>query len=77
MEAKRLRQLLKARPFKPFVLHVSELASYQVPHPDWAMLNPQGETMVVMDDDGGFMWMDTKHVTRVTNVPSKSSSARK
>ncbi len=77
MEAKRLRQRLKARPFKPFVLHVSELASYQVPHPDWAMLNPQGETMVVMDDDGGFMWVDTKHVTRITNVPSKSASVRK
>ena len=77
MEAKRLRQLLKAQPFKPFVLHVSELASYHVPHPDWAMLNPQGETMVVMDDDGGFMWVDTKHITRVTNESSKSSSARK
>lgn len=74
MEAKRIRQLLKAR---PFTVHVSKLASYTVPHPEWAMLNPQGETMGVMDDEGGFMWVDTKHITRITNDRSKGSSAHK
>lgn len=54
MIAEEIRQLLRARPFKPFRLHVTDQAVHTVPHGDWAMRNPAGSMMVVMDDAGFF-----------------------
>ena len=68
MIAEEIRRLLRAKPFKPFRLHVTDQAVHTVPHGDWAMLNPAGSMMVVMDDAGFFDWISTAHITRITHV---------
>jgi hypothetical protein len=66
MNADDIRKLLKRQPFKPFTIHVAELATYQIPHGDWALVDNKGNTLVIMEPDGGFAWVDVAHVTRIT-----------
>lgn len=68
MQPSRIRKLLQSRPFKPFTIHVAELASYDVPHPDTAMLDGKGGTMVVLDKDGLLAWLNVDHITSVTQL---------
>jgi hypothetical protein len=68
MIAEEIRRLLNARPFKPFRLHLTDQAVHEVPQTDWALLNPAGTMMVVMDKAGCFDWLSTAHITRITHV---------
>jgi hypothetical protein len=68
MIAEEIRCLLHARPFKAFRLHISDQATHNVPHIDYALLNPAGTMMVVMDEAGYFDWISTAHITRITHV---------
>jgi len=68
MIAEEIRRLLQSRPFKPFRLHLSDQSEHGVPHNDWAMINPAGTMMVVMDEAGYFDWLCTAHITRISNV---------
>ena len=68
MIAEELRRLLRVQPFKPFLLHITDQAVHTVPHGDWALLNPAGTMMVVMDEAGYFDWISTQHITRITHI---------
>ena len=68
MIAEEIRRLLHSRPFKPFRLHIADQAVHTVPHTDYALLNPAGSMMVVMDEAGYFDWISTAHITRITHV---------
>jgi hypothetical protein len=75
MISEEIRCLLHARPFKPFRLHVSDQAFHNVPHNDYALLNPAGTMMVVMDEAGYFDWIATDHITRITPVSAPEHAA--
>jgi hypothetical protein len=47
MTSERLRELLKATPFKPFEIHVADGDVYQVKHRDFAWIHPGGRTIYV------------------------------
>jgi len=68
MISEEIRRLLRASPFKPFRLHLTDQAEHAVPQADWAMLNPAGTMMVVMDEAGYFDWVSTAHITRITHI---------
>lgn len=68
MIAEEIRRLLHSRPFKTFRLHIADQAVHTVPHTDYALLNPAGTMMVVMDEAGYFDWISTAHITRITHV---------
>lgn len=36
----KIRELLRARPFVPFEVRLSNSETYRVPHPEWAALTP-------------------------------------
>lgn len=65
MIADEIRVMLKTSPFIPFQLHVAEASVHDVPHGDWALINPAGTMMVVMDKDGLFHWISVAHITRI------------
>lgn len=72
MQASRIRKLLQSRPFKPFTIHFAESATYDAPHPDTAMLDGRGETMVVLDKDGLLAWLDVYHIASVTQMRAET-----
>ncbi len=52
MTGDQIRDLLHASPFVPFTVHVTaEEKSYEVPHPDFAMLTYRGRVLVVARTD--------------------------
>lgn len=65
MIADEIRVMLKSSPFIPFHIHVAEATVYEVPHGDWALINPAGTIMVVMDKNGLFHWIAIAHITRI------------
>ncbi|MCX6855256.1 MAG: hypothetical protein NTV80_10155 [Verrucomicrobia bacterium] len=75
MIAEEIRNLLHCRPFKPFRLHIAEQAVHTVPRTDYALLNPAGTMMVVMDEAGHFDWISTEHIIRITHVGESQAQA--
>lgn len=73
MIADEIRVMLKAQPFIPFKMYVAESSAHEVPHGDWALINPAGSMMVVMDKDGLFHWISVAHITRIVPMPSAAS----
>ena len=75
MIAEEIRRLLHSRPFKPFRLHISDQAIHTIPRADFALLNPAGTMMVVMDEAGYFDWISTVHITRITHFGEPQGQA--
>jgi len=71
-----IRQMLYARPFKPFVVDVAEKRMLRVPHTDYALLNPQGTAMTIMDERGVFNHVSVAHITRVVPLETENDAAQ-
>jgi hypothetical protein len=68
--------MLKAAPFKPFVICMADGEKLQVDHPEFVALSPTGDEMVVFESDGHFHMVDIMLVTRLAaakNAPKKTS----
>lgn len=52
MRHEQIRQLLRAQPFRPFTIHLPEGRTVEVFHYDFALLSPDGRTLVVSDREG-------------------------
>jgi hypothetical protein len=51
MRHEQIRQLLTAQPFRPFTIHLPEGRAVPVNHHDFALVSPDGRTLVVYDRD--------------------------
>ena len=47
MKANELRKLLRASPYHPITVCTGSNRKYSIPHPEFAALAPDGETLVV------------------------------
>ena len=55
MTSNQIKELLHATPFTPFRVHVAEQKEFEIPHPDFAMLTQNGQTLVVNAKTGDFV----------------------
>jgi hypothetical protein len=46
-----IREHLRASPFEPFVVQMTDGRKFEVPHPDFAALSPKGTTLFVFRND--------------------------
>jgi hypothetical protein len=51
MTMEQLRNAIKARPFKPFIMHVADGGTIPVQHPEFILTVPSGSTAVVVQPD--------------------------
>jgi len=59
MNVNELRQLLQARPFRPLTLRMGSNRTYSIPHPEFAAMSPDGETLIVwLSREGGADMLD-------------------
>ena len=67
MKADEIRELLHARPFRPFVIHVADGGRLLVKHEDFVALSPTGRTMLVYGHGTGdkYQIVDVVMVTRL------------
>jgi hypothetical protein len=66
MAPDRIRDLLKAVPFKPFTVELGSGKRVPVKHPDYALLSPAGRTLVVHNDEENMEIIDVFLVTNAS-----------
>ena len=69
MTADRIRGLLGANPFRPFVLHLPSGKTVEVPHRDFAAISPTGRILVVLGENDSETILDVALVERA-EVPA-------
>lgn len=58
MTAQEVDKLYKARPFRPFIVHLADGRGILVEHPEFMASSPTGRTMVVYQPDGSLDIVD-------------------
>lgn len=65
MLSETIREHLRAAPFEPFVIQMNDGRRFEVPHPDFAALNPQGTEFVVFRENGTSVLLSTLLIASV------------
>ena len=71
MTAERIRGLLGADPFRPFVLHLPSGKTVEVPHPDFAAISPTGRILVVLGEQDSETIVDIALIEKAEIPASK------
>ena len=71
MQRDQVRSLLAARPFQPFVVHLVDGRQFEVPHPEFAWLTPNGRSLFVSDERSRVDRIDTALVTSLSDPRSE------
>ena len=67
----RIRELLHATPFQPFVIRMADGKEYRVDHPDFVLAASSDVPQIVIEDrEGGMHYLSVLLVTSVERVPS-------
>ncbi len=65
MTNERLREVHQSRPFRPFIMRISDQAWIKVTHPESLAYDPRGRSIVFVAPDGSTQHVDLLHVTRL------------
>ena len=76
MTATKLREALRARPFRPFQMHLADGDVLQVRHPELALVTPDGHTAVVVSPGSEVSIVELFLITRLSR-PQRPGSRRK
>ena len=72
MTLDQIRSAKYAQPFRPFMIHLDDGHSYEVRHPDFIAVSPNGRAATFFDDAGGQHLLDLVHITEVYIPPVKA-----
>lgn len=72
MNAEKLRDVLHATPFRPFVIHLADGRQCRVRHPDFLAISPTGRTVIVYHDNDAHSILDLLLVTELAIEASPS-----
>ena len=68
MRAENLRELIRAAPYRPFVIHLAN-GAIPVPHPEWIFHPPGARTAIVMGSDESIRIIDVALVVELELGP--------
>lgn len=74
MTSNQMRDILSAKPFLPFTIHLADGDALRVNHPELLTLSPGGRTGIVWTSDERFQIFDVLLVTELSNVEEKKSA---
>jgi hypothetical protein len=69
MRTEQLRDMLRAQPFRPFTIYLPEGRAVQVVHHDFALLSPDGRTLVAYGPDSSFDVIDVMLIASIQVGP--------
>ena len=46
----RIRELLQAVPFRPFVIHMANGREYRVEHPEFVLASPSNQSQIIIEE---------------------------
>jgi hypothetical protein len=73
MRHEELRKLLRAQPFQPFTIHLPEGRKVPIVHYDFAVLSPDGRTLLAYEPDSSFNMIDVMLIGSIEVGPPPSS----
>ena len=73
MTTKQLRDILHAKPFQPFLIHLTDGDVLKVEHPELLNISPGGRTAILWTDEERFQIFDVLLVTKLTNMANGDS----
>jgi hypothetical protein len=77
MTVEQLREVLKADPFRPFIIHLADGRNIAVKHRDYLASSPSGRTIIVYQPDDSFNVIDLLLVADLEVSNGKSRRSRK
>jgi hypothetical protein len=77
MTVEQLREIWKADPFRPFIIHLADGRNISVNHRDFLMSSPSGRTIIVYQPDDSFNVIDLPVVTDLEVSNGKSRRSKK
>jgi hypothetical protein len=63
MTTDQLRNIWKAEPFRPFIIHLADGRQVEVAHPEFLSRSPSGRSIIVYQPDESFNVIDLLLVT--------------
>ena len=66
MNAERFRDELKKQPFQAFTVKVTNGDILDVIHPDFAMISPTEDVVIIFAHDGHYKVVDLDHIVTLT-----------
>ena len=72
-----IRDMLRAKPFRPFQLNLADGDSVQVVHPDFAIISPNGETVVAYTRDNHMKMIDVMLIASIEHVNGRARRPHK
>ena len=75
MTLEQILEAQKARPFRPYTLHLDDGRAFAVPHPEFLVHHPTGRTIIHFYGRNGFNIIDLRHVNSLEFAPDEGQSA--
>jgi hypothetical protein len=69
------RELLRAVPFRPFVVRTADGQEFRVDHPDFVFASPTDSPLFIEKPDGSFHRIAALLITIVEEIPVGSEAA--
>jgi hypothetical protein len=74
MRGIKVREMLHAVPFRPFLVKTTDGDTFKVEHPEFALVSPSNRDVVIFDRDGHFRLVATSHI--VSMEPQRNGSRK-
>ena len=69
MHRDKLRELIRSEPFRPFTIHLPEGRSVHIFHHDFAVMSPDGRTLLAFEADNSFNMIDVMLIASIEVGP--------
>jgi hypothetical protein len=66
------REMLKAQPFRPFLVKTADGDTFRVDHPDYALINPPETEVIIFDRDGHFRFVALPQIVSMEPVKEET-----
>jgi hypothetical protein len=70
----RIRQLLHATRFQPFIIRMADGKEYRIEHPDFVLAASDVPQIIIEEPDGNVHFLSVLLVTSIETVPGSSHS---
>jgi hypothetical protein len=72
MRGLKFREMLHAMPFRPFLVKTTDGDTFQVDHPDYAMMDREAKEVAIFDKDNHFRLVAMSHVVSLEPIRNGS-----
>lgn len=77
MHVEEIKKLLHSEPFKPFTVYMPNDRAFQIPHPEFAWVTPNGRTMfIASENDTGTDMLEIPLIVRIQVKEQKRSKPK-